>query len=374
MTADQATADRTAADRPGAGSAAEQHRAAASALTGLVRETRDRALAWTEDHLAGFVLPEDVLEPHTKVDHTLKPLGELAQLCGTVHRVAAPDDPAHATADRLVAFAWEQTRSGRLLWELLRSEPFAAYPFEIYAAFAGHGLRHEGFERLARRIAATRGWACTEQHANRQLGLINAERRVGITPHADAEAVLRRSWLGGLSEPWMLERSSGYSLTHAAYHVTDWGIAPERMPADLDLYLRTWLPPWVDGCLENVQWDLTGELLAVAASLPDAPPVDLLAEAWPVLARVQHPDGSLPETGPPVVPRDGADADPYPFLACYHSTLVTAFAAALTVARLEGSPAPPTPAPPTPAPPTPAATPPAATTSAATTSERKQSA
>ncbi|WP_327177429.1 hypothetical protein OG599_20510 [Streptomyces sp. NBC_01335] len=335
MTADQATADRTATDRPGAGSAAE-HPAAVAALTGLVREVRDRALAWTEEHLAGFVLPEDVLEPHTKVDHTLKPLGELAQLCSTAQRVTAPGDPARATADRLVAFAWEQTRSGDLMLELLRSEPFAAYPFEIYAAFAGHGLRHEGFERLARRVAATRGWAFTEQHANRQLGLINSERRVGIAPHADAEAVLRRTWLGGLCEPWMLERASGYSLTHAAYHVTDWGIAPERMPADLDLYLRDWLPPWVDGCLESDQWDLTAELLAVGAGLPGAPPVELFAAAWPVLARVQHPSGCLPETGPPVPPGDAADEEPYPFLACYHSTLVTVFAASLTVARLEG--------------------------------------
>ncbi|WP_328719959.1 hypothetical protein OHT52_10985 [Streptomyces sp. NBC_00247] len=309
-------------------------------LTHEVRGVRDRALTWAEDHLTGFVLPEDVLEPHTKVDHTLKPLGELAQLCGTAQRVIAPADPAHATAGRLIAFAWEQTRHGELLLELLRSEPFAAYPFEIYAAFAGHGLRHEGFERLARRIATTRGWAHTEQHANRQLGLINSERRVGVAPHADAEEVLRRTWLGGLCEPWMLERSSGYSLTHAAYHVTDWSTAPERMPADLDGYLRTWLPPWVDGCLESHQWDLTGELLAVGAGLPGPPPVELFAAAWPVLARVQHPGGSLPETGPPVaLPEDAVpgDGEPYPFLACYHSTLVTAFAASLTVARLEES-------------------------------------
>lgn len=297
------------AEHPGGRDAAGHRTAAPAALTGLVREVRDRALAWTEDHLGGFVLPDDVLEPHTKVDHTLKPLGELAQLCGTAQRVIAPDDPSHASAGRLIGFAWEQTRHGELLLELLRSEPFAAYPFEIYAAFAGHGLRHEGFERLARRIATTRGWAFTEQHANRQLGLVNSERRVGVAPHADAEEVLRRTWLGGLCEPWMLERASGYSLTHAAYHVTDWGTAPERMPADLDVYLRTWLPPWVDGCLESDQWDLTGELLAVGAGLPGEPPVELFAAAWPVLARVQHPGGALPETGPPVeLPEDGAPA------------------------------------------------------------------
>uniref|UniRef100_UPI0004CC99FC DUF6895 family protein n=1 Tax=Streptomyces sp. NRRL S-1896 TaxID=1463893 RepID=UPI0004CC99FC len=74
------------------------------------------------------------------------------------------------------------------------------------------------------------------------------------------------------------------------------------------------------------------ELLAVAASLPGPAPAALLDAVWPVLADVQHPTGCVPETGPPA--QDTAAPDPYPFIDCYHSTLVTAFAAALSLRSL----------------------------------------
>ncbi|WNI20489.1 DUF6895 family protein [Streptomyces sp. ITFR-16] len=325
-----------------------------TALSVLPRVLR-QALGWADAHRSGFVLPPDVLEPHTEVNRTLKPLGELAQLCTTIVRSTAPDTPEHGTARELITFAWEQVHAGDLLLELLRGEPFAAYPYEIYAAFAGYGLRNEGFERLAGTLSGTRGWAHTEQHANRELGLINSELRVGTAPHTDADAVLARTWLGGLCEPWMFEGPSGYALTHTVFHITDWCCFPERMPAGIDAYLRDWLPPWIDGCLESRQWDLTGELLAVAAALPGPPPMDLLDAAWPALAAAQAPSGAVPETGPTLSPaqppegdpppeaarpRDaGPEPDPYPFLACYHSTLVIAFAAALSLKRLTAHPA-----------------------------------
>lgn len=289
------------------------------------------ALAWTDAHRAEFALPDDVLDPRTQVNATLKPLGELAQLCSTVRAATAPGTPEHEVAGELVTYAWEQVSRGELLLELLRAEPFAAYPYEIYAAFAGYGLRHEGFEALARPLTATRAWAHTEQHANRQLGLINSERRVGVVTHTDAGGVLSRTWLGGLSEPWTFEGPSGYALTHTVFHLTDWGRMPDRVPEKTDAYLRTWLPAWADGCLESGQWDLTGELLAVGASLPGPAPLELLDAVWPVLADVQHTTGCVPETGVPV----HEDApDPYPFIDCYHSTLVTAFAAALSLRSL----------------------------------------
>ncbi|WNF27527.1 hypothetical protein RI138_12150 [Streptomyces sp. C11-1] len=296
-----------------------------------------RALAWTDAHRSHFTLPDDVLEPHTQVNATLKPLGELAQLGSTIRRATAPGTPEHELAGDLVTYAWQQVARGDLLLELLRAEPFAAYPYEIYAAFAGYGLRHEGFEALARPLTATRAWAHTEQHANRQLGLVNSERRVGVVTHTDAGGVLSRTWLGGLSEPWMFEGPSGYALTHTVFHLTDWGRMPDRVPERIDGYLRTWLPAWADGCLESGQWDLTGELLAVAAALPGPPPTALLDAVWPVLADVQHTSGCVPETGVPV--REDAPPDPYPFIDCYHSTLVTAFAAALSLRSLR-SPGP----------------------------------
>ncbi|WP_328538546.1 DUF6895 family protein [Streptomyces sp. NBC_00344] len=304
----------------------------------VVHGVATAALDWVCDNRTGFVLPDDVLEPHTDVNRTLKPLGELAQLCTTVRHSTHPDDRLHTVAGSLVRFAWEQTGEGELLLDLVRAEPFATYPFEIYAAFAGDGLRHPGFERLAAVVAATRGWAHTEQQANRQLGLLNSERRIGLPPHTDTESVLRRTWLGALPEPWAFERASGYSLTHVVFHVTDWGKAPHRMPQDVAGYLAAWLPAWIDGCLENGQWDLGGELLAVGACLPGPPAFSTVETCWPVIAAVQDGTGAVPEAGPPLVPGRGDPQDrpaepPRDFLNCYHSTLVTAFAAALTLAR-----------------------------------------
>jgi hypothetical protein len=141
-----------------------------------------------------------------------------------------------------------------------------------------------------------------------------------------AEA-LRATWLGGLPEPWTFEAASGYTLTHVVFHLTDWGADPSRVPDDVAAYLGSWLPAWLDSCMEDDQWDLACELLAVAASLPSPPHPELLEGAWSALAAAQDAGGGLPEVGPGArgrtVRRD--------FTNCYHSTLMAAFAAALAL-------------------------------------------
>ncbi|EPJ41253.1 hypothetical protein STAFG_1681 [Streptomyces afghaniensis 772] len=77
-------------------------------------------------------------------------------------------------------------------------------------------------------------------------------------------------------------------------------------------------------------WDLGCELLAVAASLPLLPDRDLLDEAWARVAAVQHPSGAIPEQGSGTGHDSGRD-----FLSHYHPTLMAAFAATLTIGRLD---------------------------------------
>jgi len=290
----------------------------------------DSALAWTYAHRSHFRLPADVLAPHTDVNTTLKPFGELSQLCASIARTGG--GKRSRTAAELVGSAWRDADGGALLLELLRAEPFATYPLEIYAAFASHGLRHDGVEEFAAVLTASRGWRGTEQEPTRRLGVLHTEARMGLEPHAAPEAVLRTTWLGALPEPWTFERSAGYALTHTVFHLTDWGGAPQGMPRDVAEYLTAWLPAWLDSCLEGGLWDLACELLAVGASLPEPPDRASAEEAWSRIAAVQDPSGALPETG--------ADARGHPvrrtFATCYHSTLVAAFAAALTDARLRG--------------------------------------
>lgn len=286
-------------------------------------------LRWVGRYLDRFRLPDDVADPETDLNWTMKPLGELAQLSGSIRRQAAPDGPGRGLADELLGFCHRETDGGTVLLELFRAEPQASYPLEIYAAFAAAGLRHEGFERFARSVCATRGWRQSEQEPNRRLGVLSAERQAGLTPHGPFGEALRRTWLGGLPEPWTFERGAGYHLTHTVFHLTGWGERPDGLPPELADYLTDWLPCWLDGCLEAGQWDLCCELLAVGAALPEALPPEHTAPAWRRIAAARGPGGALPEAGPPVPAEDDRH-----FPHCYHSTLAAAFAATLTAARL----------------------------------------
>ncbi len=304
-----------------------------------VRRIAEDALAWADTRRDGFALGQDALAVDGEVDSSWKPLGELAQVCATVAHHTAPADPVHRRARALLESAWQETGGGELFRRLQRLEPFATYPLEVYAALASAGFRHPAFEETAAVVARTRGWRLTEQDPTRRLGVLRAEERCGIHRPAQTPQLLSRTWLGGLPEPWTFERDAGYALTHVVFHLTDWGREPEGLPPDLVSYLADWLPPWLDTCLEARMWDLSGELLAVAAVVArrtgDPPPLD----AWQRLAAARRPSGEIPLEGRDTDSTESevTDGERY-FLHHYHSTLMAAFAAVLTGARPAGPP------------------------------------
>ncbi|MBB1256410.1 hypothetical protein H3146_24090 [Streptomyces sp. OF3] len=304
------------------------HEEGHAALADIVRG----ALEWVTAHRDRFALPPDVLETHTDLNWSMKPLGELARLSTSItraaHTVADHRDDPHwrqlaEIARELLDFTWSEIGEGRVLRELARLEPHATYPLEIYAAFASAGLRDERFEEFTGTLVRTRAWASTEQQPNRRLGVLAAEHQARLPSHDDPTEALRRTWLGALPEPWTFDVTAGYALTHTVFHLTDWGARPAGVPADLDTYLHHWLPCWLDSCLEDQQWDLGCELLAVGASLPEPYPPDRHLPVWREVAGRRAPDGSLHEVG-----AEPPDA----FAHRYHSTLAAAFAAALTAA------------------------------------------
>ncbi|MET9992500.1 hypothetical protein ABZ061_23430 [Streptomyces mutabilis] len=297
------------------------------------RLVEEAALDWVCAHRDRFALGEDALAADGQVNGTWKPLGELAQVCASVSVATAPSDPLHARVTELLDFAWQQTHKGEMFPLMQSLEPFATYPLEVYAAFASAGYRHPGYEASAAVVARTRGWRLTEQYPTRRLGVIEAERRSGLRPHGKVPQALDRTWLGGLPEPWTFERAAGYALTHVVFHLTEWGRTPQGVPPDLADYLRHWLPPWLDTCLEARMWDLSCELLAVAASLPSPPEPAVLEDAWQRVAAAQHACGAIPEEGSAQDAAPPGQDDPYAFTDCYHSTLMAVFAAALTTAR-----------------------------------------
>ncbi|GGV41211.1 hypothetical protein ABZX82_04730 [Streptomyces griseoflavus] len=309
-----------------------------------VRRTAEDALAWVDTHRTGFTLGEDALAVDGEVDRSWKPLGELAQVCATVSRRTDPSDPLHARARSLLDLAWRETEEGELLLRLQRLEPFATYPLEVYAALASAGFQNRAFEEAAAVVARTRGWRLTEQDPTRRLGVLRAEECCGIRRPSPAPPGPPATWLGGLPEPWTFGRDAGYALTHVVFHLTDWGREAGGLPPVLAAYLADWLPPWLDTCLEARMWDLSAELLAVAAVVarPAGDPLPL--DAWQVLRTAQRPAGELPveERDPPPEESGGAaerlDGERY-FLRHYHSTLMAAFAAVLTSARPAAAPA-----------------------------------
>lgn len=303
-----------------------------------IRPLAEDALAWVSAHRARFALGEDALATDGRVDGTWKPIGELARICATVTHRTAPADPLHARAAALLEFAWQETREGEMFSLLQRLEPFATYPLEVYAAFASAGYRHSAYEEAAPVVARTRGWRLTEQDPTRRLGVLKAEESCGIHRPERATALLQRTWLGGLPEPWTFERAAGYALTHVVFHLTDWGRADDGLPPDLARYLADWLPPWLDTCLDAGLWDLSSELLAVAATLPCSLDDVVPPDAWQCLAAARDSSGGIREEGRDT--GDGETRDPARYFAThYHSTLLAAFAAVLALARPAGAPA-----------------------------------
>jgi hypothetical protein len=292
------------------------------------------ALSWLDAHRDRFRLPADVTEAGVDHNVTLKPLGELTQLSLSIARVSPAGGPVHAGARGLLDFAWQQARQGELYLELARAEPHATHLVEMYAPFAQAGLRHREFEDFACFMAGTRSWSVTEAEPTRLLAVLRAEERLGLRRALSADGTagaVRRTWLGGLPEPWAFEGRSGYALTHHVFHVTDWGTRCAGLPDDLGRYLTHWLPAWLDSCLEEERWDLAGELLAVQACLPPSAHLSAPADAdepWARYAAAQSPSGAYAEVGP--VPQEDDDEA---FRACYHATLVAAFAAALADRR-----------------------------------------
>ncbi|MGH3513886.1 MAG: DUF6895 family protein [Pseudonocardiaceae bacterium] len=288
-----------------------------------------RALGWLDAARDHFALPVDVASDRLRPNEDIKPLGELALTVSIAIREAAAGSREAQLAPALAAFAWAQFRDGDVLYELQREQPIETFPTETYAWFARTGHRHPRLDELVAHLSGLRAARVTEVVPNRALAIFNAERLLGLPHRGDPAALTARTWLGGTPEPWAIDFFTLYAVTHAVFHLTDWGARADDLPPHLQTYLHAWLPAWLEVYLEAGQWDLVGELLIVDLCLtePDCHP-----HAWEALARAQQPDGLLP-TGPERVPTDAAKA----FREHYHPTIVAAIAGTLAVSRRIGA-------------------------------------
>jgi hypothetical protein len=288
-----------------------------------------RALDWRgENHARGALPPTDTSADMTQPDRAYKPLGETALVGSLTLREGVAGPREAATAHRLLDFAWEQLRDGDLLYERQLRHPQITDPLELYAHFVRAGYRHEKLEQLLRHLHTLRSTHVVEMVPNRQLAVANAARIVGLDDHRDLPALTSATWLGTTPEPWAIDWTTAYYMTHTVFHLTDWGHARDRLPDPLPAYLRDWLPVWVQVWKEIGQWDLVGELLIVDACLSE--PV-CGAEDWEERAAAQHDDGLLPQDDQPL-----ADDPDEVFTEHHHPTIVAATAGTIALSGALG--------------------------------------
>lgn len=284
-----------------------------------------RALGWLEAAREHFALALDCSCDRLDPVKDFKPVGELALAASIVIREGVTGTREAQLAPALAAFAWAQLREGALLYELARTQPVDTCALEIYACFAEAGYRHRRLDELLTHLGRLRAARVLEMIPSRALAVIHAERRLGLTPRQDPAVLIERTWLGGTPEPWAVDFSTLYAMTHTVFALTDFGARPDDLPASVQTYLHAWLPAWIEVYLEAGQWDLLAELVTVDLCLTKPasyPPV------WDALARAQQPDGLLP-MGPQRVPTTLAKA----FRGHHHPTLVAVIAGTLAISR-----------------------------------------
>ncbi|MBB6171970.1 hypothetical protein HNR23_002030 [Nocardiopsis mwathae] len=295
-----------------------------AATIGSAHRVGDSALDWLDHVRSCFALDHDAAD-HDLDGGALKSLSELALAVGLVRREAVFGPRSSAVADSLFDFAWRELREGDLLFRLQQHTPAATYPLEIYSTFAAAGYRHEELEELAAHLLSLRAARVPEQVPNRRLAVFAAARRTGLPLYDDPAELTARTWLGATPEPWMLDATNAYGVTHTVFHLTDWGADPEGLPQELEEYLHQWLPVWVEVFDETGFWDLLGEILTVGTCLRE--PL-LFPRVWAHLAKAQRDDGMVPNG----VTRPSCDPE-RAFRNHHHPTIVAVIAATTTVSR-----------------------------------------
>ena len=219
-----------------------------AASPALLHGVGDRALTWLDDHREHFRLTPDDFATNGAVVERLKPIGELALNMQVLFREGVAGSRQKERAGKLLDFAWrELLDGGNVLARLQHDEPLSPVPLEVYATFHELGHRHPGLEAALEVCRRTTTWTALEMMPNRRLGVLNAERKLGLPPSSDFDRAVDRTWLGQLAEPWTVQLHIAYDLTHTVFHLTNWGEAPERIPPAIADYLTRYLPAWMDG-------------------------------------------------------------------------------------------------------------------------------
>ncbi|MFJ8252605.1 DUF6895 family protein [Streptomyces sp. NPDC094466] len=121
-----------------------------------------------------------------------------------------------------------------------------------------------------------------------------------------------------------LTESEGYSLTHAAFFLGDYGRTPTGLYGDALAHARELVRHMLDHCVGQDRWDLGAELVITQFILGlDPLRTSSGAAAVECLARAQRSDGAIPGRSAALMASGSARAGEF-FRKAYHTTLVTA--------------------------------------------------
>lgn len=252
---------------------------------------------------------------------------ELLMLCRVLERAGRGDDAAPLRAGAEAAASPIVERADL---EAAADDPEGGFTYLLWAIHLMPDRLAEA-KRRAHAIVERRGagLARLDQPRTMHLELAYAAALGGAGATLPGFAALygARPYAGRRAGD--LDDAQAYAVTHDVLYATDFGAVPlpldPEAAAEVGALVRALLRDRIDAA----QWDLTAELAHCAiATAGDRGIVDV---AFAALADARLDDGAVP--GPPydaalAAERTGDERAAYAFRTCYHTTLVTAMAAA----------------------------------------------
>ncbi|MEV7654922.1 hypothetical protein AB0O39_12180 [Streptomyces anulatus] len=145
---------------------------------------------------------------------------------------------------------------------------------------------------------------------------------VGQSPLVTLTAAAPGDTANGDTAP--LTNSEGYSLTHAAFFLGDYGRTPTGLDGEALAHARELVRRMLDHCVGQDRWDLAAELVITQFILGlDPLRTPSGAAAVECLVRAQRSDGAIPGRSAALMASPSTPAGEF-FRKAYHTTLVTA--------------------------------------------------
>ncbi|MFH9761713.1 DUF6895 family protein [Streptomyces anulatus] len=261
---------------------------------------------------------------------------ELALLCHCSTRPGGPRDERLDGATALLRKLWQRPEFPRLF----DAHPPSAPTYGLaYAALAPEGIDdtvcRATLARLAPDFLSPAGKSPLKRMEIRfyadkagashtiepYAGLVGQSPLVTLTaapPGGAAEGGAKTVDVAPLTD------SDGYSLTHAAFFLGDYGRTATGLDGDALSHARELVRRMLDHCVGQDRWDLAAELV-ISQFILGLDPLRTPSGAAAVecLVRAQRSDGAIPGRSPALVASPSAPAGEL-FRKAYHTTLVTA--------------------------------------------------